>query len=217
MYEATLQITGHSSYAEATAGTSATIDLWCNQHCDLLHVSREPAMDIAQKVETTVGIQERLENREETVLVTNDCLREHEDGLIEPFLDRHGCLLLYPLHYEDGEKVCRILSISPTALTECFHDLVEADIPVTVKSKRKLGSSVETQRPLLAPHDIVPTLTDRQSEVIHHAFENGYYEIPRGITTEEIATEMGVKRRTAEEHLRRAENKLLASVIDFLN
>jgi len=217
MYEATLRITGHSSYAEATAGTSATIDLWCNQHCDLLHVSRKPAVDVVGEVQDTVGVQERLENSEETILVTDDCLLEHENDLIEPFLDRHGCLLLYPLHYESGEKTCRILSLSPTALTECFHDLVEADIPVTVEAKREIGSSIEPQRPLLAPHDIVPTLTDRQSEVIHYAFENGYYEIPRRITTEEIAAEVGVERRTAEEHLRRAENKLLASVIDFLN
>jgi predicted DNA binding protein len=217
MYEATLRITGHSSYAEATAGTSATIDLWCNQHCDLLHVSRKPAVDVVGEVQDTVGVQERLENSEETILVTDDCLLEHENDLIEPFLDRHGCLLLYPLHYESGEKTCRILSLSPTALTECFHDLVEADIPVTVEAKREIGSSIEPQRPLLAPHDIVPTLTDRQSEVIHYAFENGYYEIPRRITTEEIAAEVGVERRTAEEHLRRAENKLLASVIDFLD
>lgn len=217
MYEATLRITGYSSYAEATAETSATIDLWCNQHCDLLYVNKAPSVDITQEVENTVGVQERIENRDETILVTDDCLREHEYGLIEPFLDRHGCLLLYPLRYENGEKVCRILSISPSTLTECFHELVEADIPVTVESKREVGSSIEAERPLLAPHDIVPTLTDRQSEVIHYAFENGYYEIPRRLTTEEIADEIGVKRRTAEEHLRRAENKLLASVIDFLN
>lgn len=217
MYEATLRITGHSLYAEATAGTAATIDLWCNDHCDLLHVCREPAVDIGQKVADTVGVQQRLENREETILVTDDCLREHEDDLIEPFLDRHGCLLLYPLHYESGDKVCRILSVTPSALTECFHDLIDANISVTVESKREIGSSIDAERPLLTPHEIVPTLTNRQSEVIHYAFENGYYKIPRRITTEEIAAEVGVKRRTAEEHLRRAENKLLTSVIDYLN
>jgi predicted DNA binding protein len=217
MYEATLRITGHSSYAEATDGTSATIDLWCNEHCDLLYVNKEPAVDIAQNVETTVGVQERLETHEETILVTDECLREHEDGLINPFLDRHGCLLLYPLHYESGQKVCRILSITSSALKECFHDLVDADIPVTVESKREIGSSIKAERPLLAPHDIIPTLTDRQSGVLHCAFENGYYEIPRRITTDEIAAKIGVERRTAEEHLRRAENKLLASMIEFLD
>lgn len=217
MYEATLRITGHSSYAEATRGTSATIDLWCNDHCDLLHVSREPAVDVDQEVENAVGVRERLETHEETVLVTDNCLREHEDDLINPFLNRHGCLLLYPLRYESGQKICRILSISSAALTECFHDLLEADIPVTVESKREIDSAVEAERPLLAPHDIVPTLTDRQSEVLHYAFENGYYEIPRRITTEEVAAQIDVERRTAEEHLRRAENKLLASMIDFLN
>lgn len=216
MYEATFRITGHSSYADATAGSSATIDLWCNRNCDLLHVSEEAADDVVAEVRTSVGVRERLRNDGEMVLVTGDCLRDHESDLVEPFLDRHGCLLLYPLRYENGDKVCRVLSLSAAALTECFHDLVDAGIPVTVDAKREIGA-VQPQRPLLAPHDVVPDLTDRQSEVVHYAFENGYYEIPREITTAEIATEVGVERRTAEEHLRRAENKLLASVIDFLD
>lgn len=217
MYEATLRITGHSSYAEATAGTAATIDLWCNRHCDLLYVRLEPAVDIVREIQSTVGVQELLEGDDETVLVTDDCLQDHENDLIEPFLDRHNCLLLYPLRYERGQKLCRILSLSHTALTECFHDLVDADIAVTVESKREISSSTRSQRPLLAPNDVLPTLTPRQSEVIHYAFEHGYYEIPRRITTEEIAAAIDVERRTAEEHLRRAENKLLATVIDFLD
>lgn len=215
MYEATLRITGRSAYAHATAGTSATIELWCNRHCDLLHVTEEAADEVIQQVRETVGVRERLQRGDETVLVTGDCLRDYESDLIESVLDGHGCLLLYPLTYERGDKVCRVLSLSAEALTDCFHDLVDAGTPVTVEAKREIDF-VRPRSPLLAPHDSVPELTDRQSSVIRYAYDNGYYEIPRGVTTAEIADAVGVHRRTAEEHLRRAENKLVASLIDVL-
>lgn len=215
MYEATLRITGHSAYADATAGTSATIELWCNRHCDLLHVTEEAAAEVEARVEGTVGVRERLRNREETVLVTEDCLRDHEGDLIESVLDRHGCLLLYPLEYEGGDKVCRVLSLSAGALTDCFHDLVEAGAPVTVEAKREIDA-VRPRSPLLDPHGVVPDLTDRQSAVLRYAADNGYYEIPRAVTTAEIAEAVGVQRRTAEEHLRRAENKLVESLVDVV-
>ena len=216
MYEATFRITGHSSYADATGGTDATIELWCNRNCDLLHVTDDVAPDVIAHVRESVGVRERLENREETVLVTGDCLRDHESDLIEPFLERHGCLLLYPLTYERGDKVCRVLALTGAALSDCYRDLVDAGVPVTVESKREI-EFVRPQRPLLAPHDVVPDLTSRQKEVLRYAFDNGYYAIPREVTTAEIADAVGVQRRTAEEHLRRAENKVLASVVDFLD
>jgi predicted DNA binding protein len=215
MYEAILRISGHSSYADATAGTAATIRLWCNRNCDLLYVTEEAAEAVTDQVRETVGVRERLENRDETVLVTGDCLLDHESDLIDPFLDRHDCLVLYPLRYENGDKICRILSLTAATLTECYRDLTDAGIAVTVDSKREI-EFVKPRNPLLAPGGVVPELTDRQSEAIHCAYENGYYEIPREVTTDRIASEMGIERRTAEEHLRRAENKLLASMIDFL-
>ncbi|WP_313696321.1 helix-turn-helix domain-containing protein [Halorarum halobium] len=215
MYEATLRITGRSAYADATAGTAASIELWCNRHCDLLHVSAEAADEVEARVSETVGVRERLRNRGETVLVTGDCLRDHEADLIESVLDRHGCLLLYPLEYEGGDKICRVLSLSAGALTDCFHDLLAADAAVTVESKRKIDS-VRPRSPLLAPHGVAPDLTDRQSAVLRYAADNGYYEIPRAVTTAEIADAVGVTRRTAEEHLRRAENKLVDSLVDVV-
>lgn len=216
MYEAILRITGHSTYAGATAGTSATIRLWCHRNCDLLYVTEETAATVTDRVREAVGVREQLTNRDEAVLVTGDCLLDHEDDLIDPFLDRHGCLLLYPLRYENGDKICRILAFTATALAECYRDLTDAGIEVTVDSKREIGF-VRPETPLLAPGGVVPELTGRQSQAIRCAYEHGYYEIPRAVTTDRIAAEMGIERRTAEEHLRRAENKLVTSTIDFLD
>lgn len=52
-------------------------------------------------------------------------------------------------------------------------------------------------------------LTDRQLEVLRTAFEMGYYEVPRTISTDDVASELGLDSSTVAEHLQRAERNLL--------
>ena len=56
-------------------------------------------------------------------------------------------------------------------------------------------------------------LTDRQHEVLEVAYELGYYDIPRGSSTSEIAAELGVDDSTVAEHLQRAERNLLETLL----
>ena len=53
-------------------------------------------------------------------------------------------------------------------------------------------------------------LTDRQREVIRTAFEMGYYEVPRNVSSEDVAAELDVDPSTVAEHLQRAERNLLS-------
>lgn len=56
-------------------------------------------------------------------------------------------------------------------------------------------------------------LTDRQHEVLAVAYELGYYDVPRGASTSEIAAELGVDDSTVTEHLQRAEHNLLGALL----
>lgn len=53
-------------------------------------------------------------------------------------------------------------------------------------------------------------LTSRQREVIHTAFEMGYYEVPREVGTDDVARALDLDPSTVTEHLQRAERNLLA-------
>lgn len=57
-------------------------------------------------------------------------------------------------------------------------------------------------------------LTDRQMESLEVAYEAGYYEWPRGTTGEELAATMGITPSTFHQHLRNAEQKLVALLFD---
>ena len=55
-------------------------------------------------------------------------------------------------------------------------------------------------------------LTQRQREIISTAYELGYYERTRKISSEKLAEIFGVNRGTLIEHLRKSEQKILKSV-----
>ncbi|MFC4448590.1 helix-turn-helix domain-containing protein [Halorussus aquaticus] len=214
MHEAVIGIEHPGAYADATAGTDTTVELWCNDHCDLLHVGGAGGEAVVAHVEDAVGVRERIVEGDERLLITDDCLKERGDDPIEATLAVHDCLLVPPLRYAEGRKWCRVLALDPANLTAFYRD-VAAEFPVVVESKREVRS-VRADRPLLTFDSALPDLSDRQREVLVTATEMGYYRIPRDATTAEIAAAVGVERRTAEEHLRRAENKLLRSFAETL-
>jgi predicted DNA binding protein len=56
-------------------------------------------------------------------------------------------------------------------------------------------------------------LTDRQKEILRTAIRMGYYDISLGASQRDLSTELGLSRGTIGEHLRRAEVKILQSVV----
>ena len=61
--------------------------------------------------------------------------------------------------------------------------------------------------------DILSILTERQHEVFETAIREGYYEIPREATHEDIADSLGCAPSTVDEHLRKAESRVLSALM----
>ena len=207
MYEATFRV-GDAAQPIPTAGREVRVDLWCNDHCDLVRAVGDDADAVLADIAATVGVADRVRDGDEYVAVTDGCLAAQRSDNVERYVGRHGCLLLPPLRYADGERISRVLALSGDALSRVYRDLVADDHDVAVESKREVNT-VPGDGPLLDPCGVVPQLTARQREVLLTAVEGGYYEIPRGTTTAAVAAAVGVERRTAEDHLRRAERKVI--------
>lgn len=205
MHQATFRLSGGGAYATATASMDVRMTLWCNDHCDLLRLRGANADSVLAAVDERVGIQERATEGDSTLAVTGACLRERGGGGVEDVHAAHGCLLVPPLAYEDGEKHLRVLALDPAALTGVYHNLREA-YDVTVADKREVSAPTPD-----APAVPAPDLTARQATVLRAAVEDGYYEFPRRTSTAGLADRFDLARSTLEEHLRRAEGKLAAA------
>lgn len=56
-------------------------------------------------------------------------------------------------------------------------------------------------------------LTPKQRDILRTALEAGYYEIPRAVTHEDLADELGLAPGTVGEHLRKIESTVLAEIV----
>jgi predicted DNA binding protein len=57
-------------------------------------------------------------------------------------------------------------------------------------------------------------LTGKQRDVLLMAYKTGYYDIPRRITSENLAKKLGLGDSTVVEHLRKAEQRLIRQIIE---
>jgi len=64
------------------------------------------------------------------------------------------------------------------------------------------------------PDGLLEELTDRQREAIGVAFRAGYFDWPRESTAEEVAATLGVSPPTLHAHLRKAQRRLLAGLLE---
>ncbi|WP_255171612.1 helix-turn-helix domain-containing protein [Natrononativus amylolyticus] len=212
MHEAIFRLAGTEGYAALTREFDARLSLWCNDHSDLLQVrcSSGDAADVLERIDAIAGVDDALVEETAVVAVTDGCIKDHDTPTVDPHLDAHGCLLLPPLTYENGARLCRVLALDADRLTACYRSLLEA-FDVTVDAKRTLEVLPSVQSPFDLERNL-PELTSRQREVFVLAYERGYYELPRETTMVDIAATLEIDRRTAEEHRRRAERKLLGAL-----
>ncbi|MFB6186139.1 MAG: DNA-binding protein, partial [Halobacteriaceae archaeon] len=123
MYESTLQVGHDSPYANITETGDIQIEVWCNQYCDLIHLIGTDLSTSIETIEAVVGVEDIVFKNDEAVLITNSCLLEFQDNLLEKYLKQYNCLSLPPLTYRDGTLFARVIALSEQQLTKVYHDL----------------------------------------------------------------------------------------------
>jgi hypothetical protein len=60
---------------------------------------------------------------------------------------------------------------------------------------------------------LLSKLTLRQRQMLLTAYALGYYDVPRKISSDDLSKHLGVDKSTIVEHLRKAERKIIASIV----
>jgi predicted DNA binding protein len=162
-----------------------------------------------------------LERAERAVSVRSAQLLEDDaDGLIEvqfddsfigSFLSRHGISIQRAS--ATPEEVQITVSIPPSMSPRQALGAIQAKYPesrlLAKRDQRHAGVSSAT-----SSDSIFDRLTDRQREAIERAYADGYFEVPKQVTGEEIAESMDISTSTFHNHLRAAEAELFAWLFD---
>ena len=112
--------------------------------------------------------------------------------------------------------------ISPDGWEEdefmCFDRKILQDLIKVSKGKYpfKLMYLKEVKFTGLSILQATPSLAKKQKETIQLAIDSGYYSYPRKTDLENLSKELGVNKSTARENLRKAENKLIPSLVESL-
>lgn len=130
------------------------------------------------------------------------------DGPLRRLLElaeRHHIVMEPPLEFFDDSGSLRV---TVGGIQERVQDAA-AEFPGGVEvTIEHIGQYDPSRNSLLA------SLTDRQREVLAVAIHEGYYDIPRRATHEDLAAELGCSAGTVGEHLRKIESRVLSSLVD---
>jgi len=124
-------------------------------------------------------------------------------GSLMTLAQRYALMIDTPLEFTDRGALRTRLVGTHEMLRQAL-DQVPETIQVTVE---QVGQYTPERG------DMLSMLTDRQLEVFRTAVDLGYYEIPRRATHEDIADNLGCAPSTVDEHLRKAESRVLSTLV----
>lgn len=89
------------------------------------------------------------------------------------------------------------------------------DAELVAKREAELTPPVWTRDQVIS--NILGRLTDRQLHILRTAYEQGFFEVPRRITAEEMAEAFGISGATISEHIRYGQRKVFDSLFERKN
>lgn len=217
LYEASFRVKHECPYREISEHyPDLTIREWYLSDCQVIEItsSEFPADELLKEIDHLGTILHKSIDESGLHAVTQSCLCSLEDSIIERF-EEYNCLYQPPTIHRQGWEHYTVIAFDESDIQALHHDL-EADRDIEVLSKTAI---TEQQIPhsMLAPVDqLFEDVTERQMAALRLALESGYYEQPRKTSLRELANQTAVARSTYEEHLRKAENKLLTNAGQFL-
>jgi len=192
------------------------ISMWCVWNRELLQV---PTQDeaVLKALEAAIRKAGRTVDRwveagEMRVMMLQRCTCGNLDSPWNIW-EAHEFLDAPPAIYKDGWGYFRLLTFDETSTRGLFRDFSKRG-PAELLGKREL--SLQVLPTSIWVNSLFAEMTSKQMDALLKAHRYGYYRSPRTVTTESVANALGVSRSTYEEHLRKAENRIVDALIPYL-
>jgi predicted DNA binding protein len=217
LYETSIRVKHECPYREISERyPDLTIREWPLSDCQVLEITSKttPTEELLDDISQIGTVLHESEDDDGYHVVTQSCLCSLEQSIIDRF-EEHNCLYQSPTIYRQGWEHYTVVAFDSADIRELLGDL-RSDREIELLSKTSIS---ETRIPhsMLAPaNQLFENITDRQLAALQLALESGYYEQPRKTSLRDLADQTAVARSTYEEHLRKAENKLLTNAGQFL-
>ena len=197
---------------------SVSIQRWCNLQVDILEF-QSPRESDAEEIERslrkmlkTLGARlirfNRYSSKNLEAVIGCRCAI---DNSTVAMIEWAGCIPVMPLNYRGGLEYCRVLAFTKGNLDGAISGLSKV-AKLEIQSKSVVQRESARGAITVTVDEFLGALTKKQLAAFMAAMQMGYYGMPKGATIDEIASKQGMKRSTYEEHLRKAELKILQAV-----
>ena len=220
--------TGHGDhYNELTEKfPTARFSLWCNGGTDVLEIEAAGlgSFEELQK-EITSATNAHLDGKiisktycqDKFQLVARTCCcgSDHKGTPISPMINRHNFMRIPPLVLAGGWEYHRLVGYDDNDLKGLLRGLDRIGT-AEVLHKKSVSEGMTDDTFLLSLSSLFGQLTEKQMNALVTAVEGGYYEIPKRITADDLARKQGQPRSTLEEHIRKAESKIVLAMAPYM-
>ncbi len=124
-------------------------------------------------------------------------------------------LEVYPVVYESGWEYYRVVTFKSEEFGKLLRKLRASGFEVEVLKRGAFEGFLASS---LSPSAdaMFSKLTEKQMDSLVTAFIYGYYDRPRRTDIQSIAKKLGVPRSTFQEHLKKAERKVMSALIPHI-
>lgn len=190
---------------------------WCNREVDILEAeSREADIDafeaglrsaVKELGASLIHVHRYSKNALEAVVKCRCAASNSSIAIVEA----SNCIPIMPVAYDGGFEHVKLFAFAMEDQKAALDNLGSVS-KVTIEQRGRLERHSARPAMTVSVDNFLDALTGKQLLALVEATEMGYYAMPKKVTVDEIASKLKMPRSTFEEHLRKAEIKVMRSV-----
>ena len=223
-YELVLRVEHDCPYTDFSKSLPKAVTThWCNNDKDVLEIStsseiKQELLDkqisklvegLGAKIIRDVAINPNLR-----IIVYKHRFSSMKQNVNE-VIERCNSVEIQPTTYREGSEWYRVVSFSDVDV-HALYDILSGFASVKTISQNVYPDSSIKSSIMISSSSLLGKLTKKQQNALTSAIALGYFDIPPRTSTEAMAQNYGVARTTFEEHLRKAQEKILKSLLPYL-
>lgn len=218
LFEVVLKVTHDCPFANASRKfPTMKMFSWCNREHEVYEVIAEKQEEYSAIVEELSKVTRVLDvssDSQNVHLITTRCFCKMENS-VSMNVEAFNILHVPPIVYDQGWEYYRIIVFRHEDLRKLMQRLEEKGFVFDVVRKVPFDGFIASSLTLTADA-LFSNLTEKQTDALLTAYNYGYYRLPRRTDVQTIATKRRVPRTTFQEHLKKAENKLVVSLVPYI-
>jgi predicted DNA binding protein len=190
---------------------------WCNREHDVIEIvvdKPDEYSTVIDEMSRIRGMVDKSSDLHNAHFFVKKCFCKAEDSVTR-IIDEFDLLQISPIVYRHGWEYYRVIAFKHKDLKGLMQRFEEKALKFEILRKVDFDGFIASSLTLTADA-LFSDLTEKQMDALLTAYSSGYYSLPRKANVQDIAHKKRVSRTTYQEHLKKAENKLVASLVPYV-